>query len=366
MLPADRNVQTQPHTPRPVHQRWDVLARAWYVVGRSASLARGTVIGVDVGPQRLAVWRTAQGVVHAVDGFCAHMGTDLAIGRVCGEHLRCFFHHWTIDGLGRCIAAPGRRDPVGRDLTRSWAVEEKYGLIFVYPDEKADSPVPDFPGLEGVPVVVAHGAPITRTCHAHVCMVNGMDAEHLWTVHGFDLDLRPDVTEDPTLGTFDVSLAGPLPRTTRRERLVHTLLGGRYRYSMRYHGGTLGLLTTLQDTALLSRWPLPETRMLFAYRPTAEGTTHIEPVFVAPAGRGLGRWLAAARLRAMERGFHVLRDDDGRIYDNIRYRPDGAPAGSALEAFHGWIDRLTPSVWSRPQGGPTVTVPSASSCTEKS
>ncbi|MFM2163371.1 MAG: hypothetical protein RLZZ383_2883 [Pseudomonadota bacterium] len=361
MRPDRRNAQTQPHTPRPVHQRWDVLARAWYVVGRSASLAPGTVLGVDVGPQRLAVWRTDDGEVHAVDGFCAHMGTDLAIGRVCGAHLRCFFHHWTVDGQGRCQHAPGRTQPVGQIVTRAWATEEKYGLVFVFPDDVADTPVPDFPGLEGVTLVVAHGAPITRTCHAHVCMVNGMDAEHLWTVHGFDLDLKPEVAESEALGTFDVSLAGPLPRTTLAERLVHALLGGRYRYSMRYHGGTLGLLTTLQDTTLLGRWPLPETRMLFAYRPTAEGTTHIEPVFVAPAGKGLGRWLAAARLRAMQRAFHVLRDDDGRIYDNIRYRPDGAPAGSALEAFHAWIDQRTPSVWSVPQGGDTATTPSGPS-----
>jgi hypothetical protein len=156
------------------------------------------------------------------------------------------------------------------------------------------------------------------------------------------------VTEDVETGTFDVSLAGPLPHNRGIERLVHRLLGGRYRYSMRYHGGTLGLLTTLQDTALFGRWRLPETRMLFAYRPTADGQTHIEPVFVAPAGTHAGRLLARARLWAMRQGFRVLRDDDGRIYDHIRYRPEGAPAGSALEAFHAWIDRQTPSVWSPP------------------
>ncbi|HMV68278.1 MAG TPA: Rieske 2Fe-2S domain-containing protein, partial [Myxococcota bacterium] len=293
-----RNAATQPFHLQPAFANPAVVLRGWYAVCRSEDLPAGRALGVDVARQHLAVWRGASGAVHATDGFCRHMGTDLAIGSVVGEHLRCFFHHWTFDGSGRCVRIPVTDAPPDRAHTHGWATSERYGLVWVFPDATAPWPLPEFPGAEGEPVVWRHGRPILRTCHHHVCMINGMDVQHLETVHGMRLDLDARLDEDGAL--FDVVLAGAPHRGTRRGRAAHALLGGFYSYSMRYQAGTVGLLTTVRDTRLLGRYRLPEIRMLFAYRPLPDGGTWIQPTFIAPAGGSArSRAAAQARLAAM-------------------------------------------------------------------
>jgi phenylpropionate dioxygenase-like ring-hydroxylating dioxygenase large terminal subunit len=312
----------------------------------------GEVRGVRVGRQQLAVWRGADGVARAVDAFCPHMGTDLATGRVVGDTLRCFFHHWRFDGDGRCAHIPARPDapPPARAHTRGWPTAERYGLVWAWPEPVAPAGVPDFPGLEGVPTVHRHGRPIRRTCHHHVCMINGIDVQHLATVHDLPMDMGVTLEPSDDGRLLDVTLAGPPPTHTWRGRAVHALLGGHYSYAMRYHCGTLGLLTTVRDTRLLGRWPLPPLRMLFAYRPEwREDTgraTHIYPVFVAPADTPWAQIGAPLTLEGMRAGFHMLRDEDGQVYDHIRFQPGALlPDDTAVARYIAWVNKLPPGAW---------------------
>jgi phenylpropionate dioxygenase-like ring-hydroxylating dioxygenase large terminal subunit len=333
---------------RKVFNRWDVLAKGWYAVARADHLRGPTA--VYVGPHKLVVWRGADGAARAVDGWCPHLGTGLEIGSVQGDDLRCFFHHWTFDGGGRCVRIPAQPEIPERAHTRGWPVAERYGLIWVWPDTSAPYGVPDFPGLEGRDVVWQHGPTLERACHPHVCMINGLDVQHLATVHGLRLDVAVEMAERPELGVLDIRLAGAPPTDSLAGRLSHAALGGHYAYSMRYQGGTLGLLTTVQDTRLLGRVALPEVRMLFAYLPTPRGTTQVWPVFIAPRGATLpGRALSAALLTTMRAGYAVLRDADALIYDHIRFQTHNLLAIDApLGRFFRWVDHLEPSPWIQP------------------
>jgi phenylpropionate dioxygenase-like ring-hydroxylating dioxygenase large terminal subunit len=341
------NHQTQPARTQRVFNNWSVVAKAWYPVCRSADLPAGAVRGVDVARQHLVVFRGADGRVRALDGYCPHMGTDLAIGTVDGPHLRCFFHHWAFDGGGACVHIP-TGDPIPqRACTRAWDSRDAYGLIWVFPEATATFELPTFPDLPDAELRVRVGAPYERACHHHVCMINGIDVQHLSTVHGIAMDLQVTIDEVEAEARVDITLDGRPPTATLTQRLTSRLMGGRYSYHMRYSGGSVGLLTTLRDVALLGRLSVPRTRMLFAYQPTRDGRTRVWPVFLTERRRGLlGRLLDEALLALMYAGFWVLRDADGRVYDNIRFQPNALLAQDAPVArFFTYTNRLQPSEW---------------------
>lgn len=341
------NEHTQPARTQRVFNNWGVVAKAWYAVCRAADLPPGAVRGVDVARQHLVVFRGANGQLGALDGYCPHMGTDLAIGRVDGAHLRCFFHHWAFNASGACVDIPSGEAPPPAACTRSWAVREAYGLIWVFPDERAPFELPDFPDLPGRDLRAYVGTPYERNCHHHVCMINGIDVQHLATVHGIRLELQVQIDEQPEQAQIDLTLTGRPPTRTWLERLSSAALGGRYSYQMRYSGASVGLLTTLRDVALFGRLRVPRTRMLFAYQPIRPGRTRVWPVFLTERRSGpLGAALDYALLALMYAGFRVLRDADGAVYDHIRFQPRALlPQDAPVARFFTYTNRLEPSEW---------------------
>ena len=57
------------------------------------------------------MFRDVNGDVHAIDAFCPHLGTNMAIaGKVRGTCLECPFHAWRFNGPdGKCTHIPGAK-----------------------------------------------------------------------------------------------------------------------------------------------------------------------------------------------------------------------------------------------------------------
>jgi phenylpropionate dioxygenase-like ring-hydroxylating dioxygenase large terminal subunit len=347
----DKNRTTQPVVDHPVFTNWDVIAHGWYIACRSADVARGRARSVSIGDQRLVVFRGDDGKVRALDAFCAHMGTDLAIGRVVGNTLRCAFHHWRYDETGACIDAPcanGERPPSSARVAR-YDVTERHGFVWVFPAERADARLVEHPELEGKETIAVAGARFTRKCHHHVNMVNGIDPQHLKTVHALDLDMSLTHVEDADKRRVDFVLSGPIATTTTRGRIAHWLLGGRYGYAMRYGHASVGLLTIVKDVDLFGRFRLPTLHMIYAYRVKERGVSEVQPIYVAEKRPGLVGALVSRALMLLTRvAYHVLKDEDGAIYDHIRFQTKHLLAIDApLAKFVAYVNRLTPSAWSR-------------------
>lgn len=353
----DLNARTQPFKAMPVFNNWDVVAKAWYVALPSAALPRGTARSLLLCGQKVVLFRGEDGRVRCLDGFCPHMGTDLGIGTVVGDTLRCFFHHWRWDGDGRCAGIPAleargtpgpEHHPPGARL-EAWATEEKYGFVWVWPDRVAPYPVVDHSELAGEDLVVEHGEPYTRACHHHVTMINGIDPQHLRTVHGIDIDMDMQVAEDRP-GLLDITLTGELPRARPAERAVRALLGPTYSYKMRYAEGSIGCLTILRGVSWFGGGtPLPELYMIFAYRPEGPGRTLVQPIYLARRRPG---WVGALTARFLmfltRRAFFALQGEDGKVYENMRFQPGALlPVDAPVARFVGWVNRLEPSRWSR-------------------
>ena len=326
--------------PPPIFNNWDIVAKGWYLVSASREIPRETVKSFDICGQRIAVFRGSDGQVRALDAHCPHMGTDLGIGQVDGNQVRCFFHHWAFDGDGQCqdIPCQGHIPPGAR--LQPYATTEKYGFIWIYPDSTTPTTVAEFEQLKGQQLAVMADRPLLRQCHHHICMINGIDVQHLQTVHRLPVQLELSLQQAGE--QIDFALSGEFLNTNWRERLGRRILGPRYGYSMRYAHGCLGLLTMMQGV----RW-VPPLHMLYAYRPLASGETFIQPIYVAKRRPGVLGWVMTHLLLWLTRlCYYALRGEDGQIYDNIRFSTERLlPVDEPIVRYVNYVNGLEPSRW---------------------
>lgn len=346
----DTNQGTQPHREMPVFDNWDVVAEGWYLALPSAQLPRGRARSVEIFGQRVVFFRARDGEVRALDAWCPHMGADLGVGDVVEDRVRCPYHHWEFDGTGRCHELPVDAPVPETARLQAYATEERYGFVWVYPAEAAPYPVPAPRGLEGEEVVHYAGASFVRGCSTHVQMANGIDAQHLRTIHKVRLAAEVEIEEDPDRGLIDYLIQGALPDDTPRARAMRWVFGKSYGYRMRLAGGTMGFLTGLVGVTLFGgSLALPEIHMAYGFTSEARGSIRMHPIFLSRRRRGPMGWLIHwICLVVMHLVHRMLRDEDGLIYDNIRFRPQAMLAMDApVGRFIQFVNRQTPSCWSR-------------------
>ena len=342
------NQQTQPAAAHKVFNNWQVVTQGWYIWGPSDSLQRNQVKTHDIALQKICVFRDSKGDVHAMDGFCPHMGVDLGIGKVVNDRVRCFFHHWEFDAEGQCQHIPIQKDIPKKACLTAYACKEKYGYIWVHPDKNTTTEILEIPGMEGVELTVSPGKAYTRGCHHHITMINGIDPQHLRTVHDIHIDMDVNIEQaEPRL--VEITLTGKMPDTTFKERLGKKILGESYSYAMKYADGCLAALTLLKDVRFLGRENLlPELYMFFAYQMVAPGETRVQPIFVTRKRKGIFGALISQICLAMTRlSFRTLQGEDGQVYENIRFTTQNLLRVDAPVArYIRYINQLEPSAWS--------------------
>ena len=83
----------------------------WLEVGRASDLALDDVIGFDCGDRTYAVYRLADGTVHATDGLCTHGAFRLCEGHVADGVIECPKHNGRFEiATGRAISRPVKVD----------------------------------------------------------------------------------------------------------------------------------------------------------------------------------------------------------------------------------------------------------------
>lgn len=159
-------------------------------VGRSAPVR---VIGED-----FTLYRGETGAVHLVDFRCAHRGTQLSVGWVEGDCIRCRYHGWMYEGSGQCVDAPAEKPGLaGKVRIGSHPVREYLGVVFAYLGE---GPAPDFPRYPewesgGVLEVTGH----TRPCNYFQNIENGVDPMHTPFTHRDSLVTAAGLAELPSM-----------------------------------------------------------------------------------------------------------------------------------------------------------------------
>lgn len=280
-----QNQGTQPVTTFPVFNNWDVVALGWYFVSKSSEIKINEVKGFKICGQEIVVFRNADNELRSMDAYCPHMGTHLGVGKVVGKNIQCFFHHWKFNGSGECVDIPcktaNKEKIQAKAKNQSYKVTEKFGAIWVYPSSEPESQLAAFEEFSSEDVVFEFGKPYERSCHHHVTMINGIDPQHLKTVHAIDLEMNINIAEKSSGDLIDFTLSGKIGDTTFKDRLTRKILGESYSYSMRYDSANNGFLTLMRDVRLFGTGPyLPRLHMIFAYRPIDKGRTLVQPIYV--------------------------------------------------------------------------------------
>jgi len=112
----------------------------WFNVAASDTVKKGKVIEVDAFGQKLAVFRGEDGNVGVMDVYCPHLNANLADGCVKGNNLVCPFHGWEFNKNGKCEKIPFSDRIPPQASTRSWIVQENWGLILVWYHAENEAP----------------------------------------------------------------------------------------------------------------------------------------------------------------------------------------------------------------------------------
>jgi phenylpropionate dioxygenase-like ring-hydroxylating dioxygenase large terminal subunit len=112
------------------------LRNAWYAaawereIGSAPYPAR--ILGDDV-----AIFRGASGKYVALADACPHRKVPLSMGRVQGDDIECGYHGLVFDCAGSCVRTPGGDRPPQGAHVRSYPIEPRYGLLWIWMGDPA-------------------------------------------------------------------------------------------------------------------------------------------------------------------------------------------------------------------------------------
>lgn len=145
------------------------------------------------------------GRVVALVDRCPHRSTRLSVGEIDGDRLRCAYHGWGFDAVGRCRDIPSLPDgPIpSRATVDAFDVTVEHRLVWVRLDSSVPTRVPACPALADPEMKVLAGEPYTWPVAAPRRVENFVDLAHFAFVH------------DGSLGRRDRPVP-PLPRIARQ------------------------------------------------------------------------------------------------------------------------------------------------------
>jgi phenylpropionate dioxygenase-like ring-hydroxylating dioxygenase large terminal subunit len=344
------NTQTQPLSEMNIFNNWDAVPKGWYAICKVEEVKTSKAKSFYICGQRVVLYRNSENQVFAMDSFCPHMGLDLALGKVEGSELRCKFHGWKFNQEGQLSHIPCGEKSDREFNLNAYAVEEQYGYIWIYPDKVAPEPVFVPAQLKGKALIYWRMEPLSRACHPHVPMINGIDAQHVKAVHDIDMVPHTQVFKHAA-NTLEFYLESLNDKSTFLKRLMSKLLGPVYAYSNVFVDGTLALLNTMKKVKLFNRYEVEECYLIFSLRYHQKGHSSIVPIAIAEKKKGLlPLCYSYFMLILTVVGFETLKSDEGEeFFKDIRFRADNLLPhfDKPISTLIGFINRQELSKWSR-------------------
>ena len=154
----------------------------WQPVYRSQDLDTGYTKPLMIMSEEFTLYRGKSGTAYAVAFRCAHRGTQLSVGKVEGENIRCFYHGWMYDGSGQCVEQPAEPNPFCQKIQiRSYPLIEYLGLIWIYMGEGEPPSLRRYSEFDRQETNVVIYPP--AACNFFNRMENAVDQSHVQFVH---------------------------------------------------------------------------------------------------------------------------------------------------------------------------------------
>ena len=191
------------------------LRHFWQPVAVCDELQPGRPKRIQVLNEHFTAYRGADGVPHVVQDACPHRQTQLFLGWVEDDCIRCFYHGWKFAPDGTCVEQPAENDTFKHKISiRAYPTREYLGLVFAYLGEGA---APEFPVMPEIDVtkdlVLYNRHPVP--CNYFQRIENDMDEVHLHFVHKVSTD-QIGLVEFPTIDVTETDY-GILRRGLRKE-----------------------------------------------------------------------------------------------------------------------------------------------------
>uniref|UniRef100_F3Y662 Predicted Rieske-[2Fe-2s]-domain protein n=1 Tax=Stigmatella aurantiaca TaxID=41 RepID=F3Y662_STIAU len=111
----------------------------WHPVIPSKEL-KDKPLAVTVAGKQIALFRTADGNVGALEDRCPHRRMKLSVGKVEGDRLVCPYHGWSIDRTGEVRAPIHNNEPM-RSCATHYSATEQHGAIWIK-NASSEAPLP--------------------------------------------------------------------------------------------------------------------------------------------------------------------------------------------------------------------------------
>lgn len=216
----DDLVRTGPNTPAGRY-----LRSYWQPIYYSKDLMAGRAVPVRIMSEDFTLYRGESGKAYSLEFRCAHRGTQLSVGSVEGECIRCFYHGWKYDGSGQCVEQPAEPESFANKIKiRNYPTQEYLGLIFVYLGDGAAPELPRYPEFETSNALLeTKDDSYVRACNYFNNLENSLDTTHVGFVHRDHRGAFDGLKDSPTLSaeesdwgiTFRVRRPSGATRTTQ-------------------------------------------------------------------------------------------------------------------------------------------------------
>jgi nitrite reductase/ring-hydroxylating ferredoxin subunit len=283
------------------------FAQSWYPVALAAEVKNGTHVGQDFLDTRVIVYRDPDGKPVVQSAWCPHLGADLSAGEMVDGRIRCAFHHWSFGADGRCVAIPtGDRIPPEARIA-NYPAAEALGFIWAFNGATALFPPPAMPGAQESDLATQTVRYGVRPIDPWVAVSNGVDFQHLRSLHGLKVD-TPELVE---IGPYGLEFTMETP-------------------FYRQHGRITGVNVFAQHLTVGPQ----DMYMLFCGAPIARGRTMAYNTVAVTKGDGV-----AERLGAVRTLVDRLLSEDAPILETIRFRKGAlVPSDRHLARFLRYVE----------------------------
>jgi len=265
--------------------------QSWYPVCLAREIDGETLSGVDILGTRVIVYRDGAGKAVVQSAWCPHLGADLSQGRRVEGDIQCPYHHWRFNAGGACTRIPtgDKIPPAARIFT--YASVEAWGLIWAFNGKTPLFDPPRIPGIEEAELSLETHFRGVRTAPPEVATSNGIDFQHLRTLHGLQ------TTEPETLTVRDHDIEY---RVETADYLQH------------------GLITAANVFAQHLRVMGHDMFMLFCSAPIDKG--HRRSFFMIGVKKGGTPAEQQGTLAGMHSLVERLLGEDEPVLDSMRFR----------------------------------------------
>ncbi|GMG84319.1 aromatic ring-hydroxylating dioxygenase subunit alpha [Paralimibaculum aggregatum] len=157
----------------------------WYCAGWSAGFGQALETRRMLG-EDLVLFRGEDGRLRALEDTCPHRFLPLSMGRLVGNTVQCGYHGMTFDGSGACVRVPGQTNVPASARVRSYPVEERSGIVWVWMGDPAradTAKIFDLPEMHDPAWAMHHGDALDIRANYMAVAENLCDPAHVSFVH---------------------------------------------------------------------------------------------------------------------------------------------------------------------------------------